>query len=167
MVEMIDFFPTLLELAGVPAMARCSGVDQPPTTACLQGVSYADEFAARGSEGQGSEGEGEGSEGKSEGGAGKQYAFSQWPTGAEQDHGGNATGPLRMGYTVRSAAGFRYTEYVKYDEAAHVGTWGAQSSDPELYDYTADLWETTNRALDPAYAATVVELKAVLRKQYT
>jgi arylsulfatase A-like enzyme len=40
-VESIDIFPTLIELASLPALPLCEGIDQPPTTACLQGESYA------------------------------------------------------------------------------------------------------------------------------
>ena len=72
-VESIDIFPTLIELASLPTLPQCEGIDQPPTTACLQGESYASEFvtgpstaavAALGSGG---------------GTPPKTYAFSQWP----------------------------------------------------------------------------------------
>ena len=41
---MIDFFPTVIDLLGLPKIAACTGVDQPPTVQCLQGESYAAEF---------------------------------------------------------------------------------------------------------------------------
>merc|ERR1712226_1714470 len=46
LVEMVDFFPTAIDLMGLPTIPKCTGVDQPPTVECLQGSSYADEFDA-------------------------------------------------------------------------------------------------------------------------
>jgi len=144
LVEIIDLFPTLVELAGLPALPKCEGVDQPPSVTCLQGESYASEFGLgnRSSEA-------------------KRYAFTQWPYAAW----GNETS-FRMGYTVRSVDGYRFTEYVPYDKETYRGSWTADSNDPELYDYTHDKWETTNFALNASYSDVVKELKAVLRQQY-
>ena len=72
-----------------------------------------------------------------------------------------------MGYTVRSDDGFRFTNYVKYNEGVHRGEWLQGTDDAELYDYNIDPWETVNRASDPAYAAVVKRLSAVLREKYT
>ena len=47
MIESIDIFPTLVELVGIPPLPACRGIDQPPTTACLQGESFAGEFTAQ------------------------------------------------------------------------------------------------------------------------
>merc|ERR1711871_1773709 len=49
MVEAIDIFPTIVELAELPAIPKCQGIDQPPTTQCLQGESFASEFGLNGS----------------------------------------------------------------------------------------------------------------------
>ena len=38
-VEMVDFFPNVVELMGLPAIPKCTGLDQPPTVTCLQGDS--------------------------------------------------------------------------------------------------------------------------------
>ena len=140
--EAIDIFPTLVELAGVPPLPRCTGLDQPPTVDCVQGESYADLFlgtvAPR---------------------APKAHAFSQWPYpkwGPQQK--------FRMGYTVRSAD-LRFTEYVPYLQFK--GDWSnATADDIELYDYRVDPHETANVARDPKYAAEVATLRGVLRAQY-
>merc|ERR1719215_653872 len=145
MVEIIDLFPTLVELTGLPALPTCRGLDQPSSVTCLQGQSYASEFGLSGTRAE----------------AGKQYAFTQWPYEA---WGKQKT--FRMGYTVRSDDGFRFTEYVPYDRETFRGQWATESNDPELYDYTRDRWETTNVALDASYANVVERLKAVLRQQY-
>lgn len=147
-VEMVDLFPTLIELTGVDPLPFCKG-DEPPSVACLQGESYADEFIQDTPE------------------AGKAYAFSQWP---------GAKDLSSMGYTVRSRDGFRYTEYVPYSKQDYNGTW-APASEPSkenLFDYTADYWETVDwskskargRSPDPKHTAAIAKLKRVLRSQY-
>ena len=83
----------------------------------------------------------------------------------------NAT-ELREGYTVRSAAGYRYTQYVPYDcVGSFRGNWSVGHewlhADEELYDdYRRDPWETTNFAAVANYSHVVTELRAVLRQQY-
>ena len=80
---------------------------------CLQGESYASEFIV----------------GSGPPSPPKQYAFSQWP----YPKWGNETG-LRQGYTVRSATGYRYTQYVPYDTTTFTGNWSeALVDDIELY----------------------------------
>merc|ERR1711972_854855 len=145
MVEILDIFPTLIDLAGLPKMSKCEGLDQPPSVACLQGESYASEFGLPGASPS----------------TPKKYAFTQWP----YKKWGNVT-HFRMGYTVRSSDGYRYTEYVPYNQLAYHGTWTAESNDPELYDYNNDYWETTNWAQNASYAKVVAELKGALRDQY-
>jgi iduronate 2-sulfatase len=147
LVEIVDIFPTLIDLTGLPKLPKCEGVDQPPSVACLQGESYASEFGMHGIAPT----------------VAKKYAFTQWPY---PKWGKNVTG-FRMGYTVRSSDGYRYTEYVPYDPLTFHGRWTAESGDPELYNYNDDYWETRNWALNASYANVVTELKAVLRKQYS
>ena len=145
MVESIDIFPTLVELAGIPALPACHGLDQPPTTACLQGESFASEFLTP----------------VAVVAAPKLYAFSQWPFPAWK----NET-VLREGYTVRSATGYRYTTYVPYSSATFTGNWSAPVGDEELYDYNTDRWETTNFAYNATYAPIVAEMRQILLDQY-
>merc|ERR1712039_773771 len=133
------------DLVGLPKMSKCEGLDQPPSVACLQGESYASEFGLQGASPS----------------TPKKYAFTQWP----YPKWGNAT-TFRMGYTVRSSDGYRYTEYVPYDRTTFKGTWSDESNDPELYDYISDPHETTNFALHSEYARVVAELKAVMRRQF-
>eukprot|EP00928_Gymnodinium_smaydae_P090310 TRINITY_DN74136_c0_g1_i1.p1 TRINITY_DN74136_c0_g1~~TRINITY_DN74136_c0_g1_i1.p1 ORF type:complete len:575 (-),score=19.92 TRINITY_DN74136_c0_g1_i1:130-1791(-) len=148
MVEIIDIFPTLVELAGLTRLPQCEGVDQPPSVLCLQGESHASEFGLPGMSPV----------------TAKRYAFTQWRYTQGQSPGTNVTGP-RMGYTVRSSDGYRYTEYVPYNHITFRGRW-SEAADPELYDYNEDYWETTNFALNASYADTVAELRAALRQQY-
>lgn len=151
-VESIDIFPTLIALTGQPTIPKCNGIDQPPTTRCLQGESYATEFIA------GAVADGTSALQLTP----KQYAFSQWP----YPKWGNETG-LREGYTIRSTSGYRYTTYVPYDISTFTGDWAAPLGDEELYDYNIDRWETTSYAEHADYANIKSELRAALLKQYT
>lgn len=117
---------------------------------CLQGKSFAGEFRG------------------TDGGEGKAFAFSQWPYRVWP---ASKVGPYRMGYTVRTASGFRFTEYVPYDDTPgrNIGNWTEDASHPhdvELYDYNVDPWETANVAAHPAHADLVQQLKRVLRHQF-
>lgn len=149
LVEMLDLFPTLIDLAGLPAIPQCQGLDQPPSKQCVQGTSYAELFAPASHRAAGPPR------------AGKLYAFTQWPF----PPWGNETA-LRMGYTVRSADGYRLTEYVTYNLRVFRGEWKQGVGDLELYDYNRDPWETQNHAGNSTYGPVVARLRAVLRQQY-
>ena len=160
-VEMLDFFPTAVDLMGLPKIATCTGVDQPPTVQCLQGQSYADEFVPP------AVGPATGEAAVRVSGGPKQHIFSQWPYPAANSPGG--PGYMRMGYTVRSDDGYRLTQYVPYNETTYSGNWSdvTHDDDIELYDYNNDPDETTNQAANATYADVVQKLGAVLKKQYT
>ena len=126
--------------AGLPTIPACTGVDQPPTVLCLQGVSYADEFVPALAQGP------------AKASAPKKNVFSQWPY-SENNSPGATDG--RMGYTVRTDDGYRLTWYVKYTIFTHKGTWPAgapAAADLELYDYNLDYDETINQASGSALA---------------
>lgn len=149
---MVDFFPTLIELAGLPTLPTCQGVDKPPTVQCLQGISYAEEFSdvsrsagALVDRHDGSAADNgtdnvnvvviEGDNSKDthdtagEADTAKKYAFSQWP----QPPGNPSSGVpfYRMAYSVRAATGFRLTEYVPYTLHNFSGVWSNTSVDKE------------------------------------
>ena len=162
-VESIDIFPTIIGLTGVPTIPKCQNLDDPPTTQCLQGESFAAEFLPR-SNSQGTRR----NESVSKADwsvmidTPKRYAFSQWP----YQPWGNAT-ELREGYSVRSALGYRYTVYVPYNFSDCAGNWWGPRGDEELYDYNIDPWESVNRAHNASYASVLAELRDVIRRQYT
>ena len=152
-VEMLDFFPTAIELMGLPSIPTCRGVDQPPTVLCLQGQSYADEFLPKPALATATTTS-----------TPKQHVFSQWPypksKGNDKD--------FRMGYTVRSADDFRLTQYVPYSLGFRKGDWlrPAGKDDLELYDYNTDPDERVNQAADPKHQGVVAKLVAVLKEQF-
>ena len=167
-MEMVDWFPTVVDLTGLAVPPKCHGLDQPPTVECLEGDSYADEFGSRPSAGSTV---GIGTVGTGTGVASK-HAFSQWP----EPSGAPSLGVpfFRMAYSVRSADGFRLTEYVPYSLSNYTGTWPTPASEPsgggdddlELYDYTVDPHETSNVVGVPAHAGTVARLRLALRYQF-
>ena len=173
-VETIDIFPTIVELVGLQSLPTCAGIDQPPTTLCVQGESYAAEFLPPRSTSESAPPPSASASASATATATattvsspsppspKQYAFSQWPFPAW----GNET-QYRQGYTVRSTTGYRYTTYVPYNLTSFRGDWSAPLGDEELYDYTRDKWETTNWARAGNYSAVLAELRQVLRQQYT
>jgi len=168
LVEMLDLFPTIVDLAGLPPLPTCQGLDQPPGVICLQGTSYAAEFATTNESTRITDGSGNNVSGADSGGGlhaaivdAKEYAFTQWPF----PKWGNRTA-LRMGYTVRTMDGYRLTEYVYYNLDVFRGEWRQGTDDVELYDYNTDPWETTNHASSESYAPIVNRLRAVLRQQY-
>eukprot|EP00035_Acanthoeca_spectabilis_P000526 m.73923 g.73923 ORF g.73923 m.73923 type:complete len:208 (-) comp10255_c0_seq1:52-675(-) len=153
-VEMIDFFPTAIDLMGLPTIPKCTGLDQPPTVLCLQGDSYASEFVPALATSR-----------PRSAGPPKENVFSQWPYPVNQSPGEKV---FRMGYTVRTADGYRFTQYVPYSQLTHRGVWAnlQHDDDMELYDYNNDPDERANQAANPSYASVVTRLQAVLRAQF-
>jgi uncharacterized sulfatase len=68
------------------------------------------------------------------------------------ERGGGQGRPRFMGYSVRTSR-FRYNE------------WDDGAKGAELYDEIADPREKTNLARDPRYAATILELQKLLRRE--
>ena len=106
-VELIDLYPTLADLAGIPAPKNLQGASLRPLL---------DDPAARW----------------------ERPAFTQVQRGAFPGH------------SVRTER-WRYTEWERGEKGA------------ELYDYTTDPQELKNLATSPEHAATVAELKALLK----
>jgi iduronate 2-sulfatase len=106
-VELVDLYPTLADLAGVPAPKNLEGASLRPLL-------------------------------ENPGAEWKRPAFTQVQRG-----------PV-PGHSVRTAR-WRYTE------------WDGGAKGTELYDHEADPLELHNRSAEPQYAATVTELKALLK----
>jgi uncharacterized sulfatase len=143
-VEYLDLYPTLLDLAGFPVSSRLEGRSLKPL---LSNPAHKwDDFAItqvirggggrRGGDGEGAAGGGRGrgaGQGRRGGGAG----------GAQQAF---------MGYSIRTTQ-WRYTE------------WDGGAQGTELYDEINDPGEVLNLASDPKYADVVKTLKARMPKR--
>ncbi len=144
LVELVDLYPTLLDLCSLPAPAQPAGQD-------LQGATFLPllEDPAQ---------------------PWKKAVFSQFQRTINQNTPGDV--PLTdasgsgMGYSIRTER-FRYTEWWRTDSTdgsdLHIIQSGVTGpSHTELYDYVTDPGETTNLASHAAYADLVMELSGLL-----
>jgi iduronate 2-sulfatase len=139
LTEFVDLFPSLVELAGFPALPLCP-VDSTKTASCREGKSFSPLI-------------------KTPKQAWKQAAFSQYPRMA-------IDGNIFMGYTMRTDR-YRYTEWAKFHPyPIFKPEWPARltNQNAELYDHQIDPEENYNRVADPSYKDAARKLSAILRK---
>jgi iduronate 2-sulfatase len=171
-VELIDVFPTIAELAGIPV----------PSTYNLDGVSLAPLLATqRYEDGDGND---VGVKNLEASGALRNYSFSMYPrcpadlTNASNfwaDNDCMMTERSRipfMGLSLR-VAGWRYTEWLKWNGSSLSPHLDSIPVGVELYNHTADTgltfdgpWEQFNLAGDPGVANIQSALAAQLRQVY-
>jgi hypothetical protein len=113
----LQVYPTLVELAGLPTVPSCNGMDPGPSTHCLHGRSYASAF------GTGTA-------------AARDFAVMQWPYSDYANPAAPATRtPLlakgTMAYAIRNRE-YRYIVNMKYDAGNYVPIWSEQVSQ-QLY----------------------------------
>eukprot|EP01050_Picozoa_sp_SAG11_P017316 SAG11_NODE_2483_length_3304_cov_1.781903_3_plen_208_part_00 len=145
-VEMLDLYPTLSELAGLPAVPPCKG-DPDPSFNCTHGRSYASAFGVGNS-------------------PARQSAIHQWPYNeyatTAVPHTANPTvGKGTMAYGIRTAK-FRYIVNMKFDTSLGIPDWSDVVSE-QLYNMELDSHETTNLAVQAASNATVLQTMAELQ----
>ena len=141
-VEAVSLFPTLVDLAQLPALPRCPPPSDPESDKvklCADGLSLAPLLLHPSGQRLSAEHEALAN--------GSVPALSQWA-------GGHA-----MGYTLRTAR-FRYTEWVNHT-AALTPAWTSLVA-RELYDHEHDPHETVNVAGHPAQATIVASLSRQL-----
>ncbi|MEX0321353.1 MAG: sulfatase [Puniceicoccaceae bacterium] len=141
-VELVDIYPTLVDLCSLPVPDQPDGYE-------LQGTSFLPllEDPAQ---------------------PWKKAAFSQYQRYMRGDREGDvpiAHNGNGMGYSVRTAR-FRYTEWWRtvssnQTQDLHVPVYDAPEH-VELYDYVVDPDETVNLASDPAYTAIREQLSSLL-----
>ena len=144
LVELVDIYPTLLDLCSLPAPSQPDGLE-------LQGTTFLPllEDPAQ---------------------PWKKAAFSQYHRSSIND---NAPGDLPvankgpgMGYSIRTVR-YRYTEWWRTESTdetdRHIVASGITAPELiELYDYVTDPGETINLATNPAYAGLMTELSGLL-----
>jgi len=155
--ELVDVMPTLAELAGIPTPSTKLGDRLDP----VEGVSLVP--ALGGSE------------------VVKTAAFSQYPRKPKdldvpwQNNGIDHSDPSKfeyMGYSVRVDE-WRYTEWYPWNGETLEANWTSIYAS-ELYDWRGsdntnmdyDLFENTNLANSRGYEVVLLELKALLRRQF-
>ena len=155
LVELIDIFPTLAELAGIRVPALCPSPEQNNTLACVEGSSVVPLL-------------------KNPTQQWKKAAFSQFsrpyaglssipgkPPFDKENHGEDI-----MGYSIRVDQ-YRFTEWYKFDRNAAKADFG-QIWGTELYDHTQPTVffndDNTNMANDPNMQETVAELRKMLQE---
>lgn len=153
LVEAVDLFATLSELAGLEVPPTC-----PPApfniSLCTEGSSLVP--VIRNVTGTG----------VSTPLRWKAAVFSQYPRPSlvpENDSDNALLSDIRfMGYTMRTDE-YRYTEWVAYDPATFTANWTHVFA-RELYLHTSDPEENSNVADDPEYADLVGSLSKQLRE---
>ena len=140
LVELVDLFPTLVELADLPKLDLCSknATVGSLTKVCRDGSSFAalldDPNSPEGSKGA---------------------AFSQIYRSPYQS----------MGYSVRTSR-YRYTEWVRFNKDTKEALWDQPLLGAELYDHMADPQENINLANDEEMTLRILrqELCDLLRE---
>jgi iduronate 2-sulfatase len=138
-IELLDLFPTLVELAGLPPIPTCPWKSSHVKT-CTEGQSLIPLI------------QGNARFDSTEHG----IAFWQYPRML-------LPGEYTMGYTVCTKQ-YRYTEWVRYDYITLAPDWSIMPA-VELYDHYSDPEESRNVAMETKYQHVVKHLRVLLRNR--
>ncbi|CAL4119273.1 unnamed protein product, partial [Meganyctiphanes norvegica] len=153
-VELVDLFPTLADLAGLPALDRCTD-DSKNEMLCTEGVSLAPIINHS-------------SNYSSKLFINKKIAISQYPrpginpTINPDSDQPKLTETIIMGYTLRSQR-YRYTLWLGFNHTSFEVNWQDDYGE-ELYDHKIDPRETFNLAQKNIYLQKKRKLKRYLNK---
>jgi hypothetical protein len=164
LVELIDVFPTLQELSGFAVSAELEGVSQ---AGLIQGL-----------------GRGQSSEATSAA-APRKVALAQFPrcvnTGSEKAsrywdrnncNFNTSDQYTAMGLTMRTAEGWRFTRWLRWDGHLLRPDWSAPDFGEELYDHRTEPAlgsfdsQSDNLAQDPSHGQLVGQLRKQLRQAF-
>ncbi|XP_039443397.1 iduronate 2-sulfatase [Culex pipiens pallens] len=150
--ELLDLFPTLVELAGLPPVERCEDASNKDT--CVEGKSLLPFIGG----------------GSTSADASLDEAFSQYPRpGTYPTVYPNSDKPKLyqiqiMGYTMRTER-FRYTAWIGFDPATFKRDW-SQLYGEELYDHSIDPKENLNLLDRPQLGEVKSWLKLRLQQKF-
>jgi iduronate 2-sulfatase len=139
LVELVDVFPTLADLSGLPPLSRCPRPHQSRRIRlCTEGSSLVPLLQDPKTPDW------------------KDSAFFQYP------HYRGFANAFCMGYTIRTEQ-YRFTEWVHYDYDLNEPTDWERICARELYDHDKDPYEKYNLAYDREYSAVKDTLSLKLR----
>ncbi|XP_026326574.1 iduronate 2-sulfatase [Hyposmocoma kahamanoa] len=148
-VELLDIFPTLVELAHLShrKVPRCASLEN-VTDLCFDGKSLVRMM-------------------KGDTKPSAQYAISQYPRPSKIPQINSDEPKLKdikiMGYSIRTKR-FRYTEWIGFNSMTFKKMWH-KNFGTELYDYALDPYETENVHLKPEYKSLKYKLQKQLRSR--
>ncbi|XP_050098609.1 iduronate 2-sulfatase [Anopheles aquasalis] len=154
-VELLDVFPTLVDLAGLPPVPACSKQRPHKAVTCVEGKSLAS-LLINATVGEDQE---------------EQWvAYSQFPRpGIEPSVVPSSDEPkLRyikiMGYSLRTAR-FRYTAWIQFNPDTFKRDWSILYGE-EMYDHLIDEQENLNLADRPQLQLIKDSLRAILQAKF-
>ena len=158
LVELIDVYPTLQELAGYPVSPELEGVSQ-------AGLLTAPPGAA---------------------GSTRKVALAQFPRciapgseapsrywDANNCNSNTSDQYTAMGHTMRTADGWRYTRWVRWNGSSLAPEWAGDDYGEELYDFRNETalgdfdMQSANLAADAGHAGLVAVLREQLEAEFT
>ncbi|XP_059059979.1 iduronate 2-sulfatase isoform X2 [Achroia grisella] len=150
-VELIDIFPTLLELSGLSDnIPTCTCHDKRPL--CFEGSSLVPQMDSDRFHNSPKR---------------KSFALSQYPRPGVRSKSNSDKPCLKdikiMGYSIKTRR-FRYTEWVSFNNTLFTRNWNKVYG-LELYDHSLDPEESNNVYFEPNYKKIVKYLSTILRSQ--
>ncbi|XP_059613786.1 iduronate 2-sulfatase [Phlebotomus argentipes] len=149
-VELLDIFPTIVDLLELPQVPKCSSKSQ---DLCTEGESLVPYLRNRGKRNV------------------RKMAFSQYPRpGDYPSEKPNSDKPRLeeikiMGYSVRNHR-FRYTLWVSFDPKNFTRNWDEIHGE-ELYDHSLDSGENINLASREPLSAIKAHFRRILKEKFS
>ncbi|XP_035914554.1 iduronate 2-sulfatase [Anopheles stephensi] len=153
-VELLDLYATLVDLAGLPPVPTCNVKRPHKATTCTEGKSLLPLLVSNSSDYSG----------------GEWIAYSQYPRpGTYPTIAPNSDEPKLkhikiMGYSMRTER-FRYTAWIRFDPVKFKRDWSVMYGE-ELYDHSIDPQENMNLIDRAPLAAIKDALRAKLQQQF-
>ncbi len=156
LVELVDLFPTLVDLVGLESIPLCPQQSSPVIDTCTEGFSFAKLIKDLTDT----------EKSVLHNRLWKNATFSQYPRPSLTPQENSDKPRLKdiniMGYSMRTQT-LRYTEWVGFDPEHFCGNWSDVQA-RELYFHESDPLEDTNLAMKTQYANLVKQLSEFLHR---